>query len=249
MIPAIRSEIRKILTIRSTYIMSVIALAFILFMSFMTSRSISDSGFNPSVLTTTINGMSMLMGTFCSIAGLLIMSHEYRYNTIVYTITASRSRSNVLLSKMVTVTLYSLVMVIAGTLVALLGAYIGPATSGFKLISQDINILTVLVNSMLFCIANGLVGILIVVLTRNQILSLAILFLGGMVEGLLSLVLKSNSQYLPFSALGRLINQSGVSDFFGSKPLSPYQGLAVFMIYLVTIGMVAWVLFMRRDAN
>jgi hypothetical protein len=57
--------------------------------------------------------------------------------------------------------------------------------------------------------------------------------------------LKKKVVYLPFSALHEVIGQGQNYN----KTISPVKGAVIFGCYLVVGWIVAWVLFLRRDAN
>jgi hypothetical protein len=62
----------------------------------------------------------------------------------------------------------------------------------------------------------------------------------GTVEQLLGLLLKKNQVYLPFSALGAVLEHNQISYV---------RAATVVGLYVVVGWIVAWVLFLRRDAN
>ena len=88
-------------------------------------------------------------------------------------------------------------------------------------------------------------ALLIAVLIRNQIGSIiAIFIIPGVVENLLGLILKSNQVYLPFSALGFVIGDSS-----HTYSITQFHAALVFLAYLVIGWIIAWILFLKKDAN
>jgi hypothetical protein len=126
----------------------------------------------------------------------------------------------------------------------------GSAAAGNSLPPQDINFLTFFAKSIFFCEAFALSGLLFIALIRNQVGAIAaLLILPNTVEGLLSLLLKDNSVYMPFMALQKVVDSPGSG---GSSPLgdlSAPRGALVFLCYLVVAWVVTWILFLRRDAS
>jgi hypothetical protein len=92
MIPAIRAELRKLLTVRSTYLIFFGTLALNIVVSYWTSgyKFTQPTGTNylQSSAMSTITGM----GFFVGLVPLLLITHEYRHNLIYYTLTANRRR-------------------------------------------------------------------------------------------------------------------------------------------------------------
>src|SRR5688572_10055179 len=102
MIAALRAEFRKLLTVRSTYIASLLGLLFIAFMTFYiegirgSEERLGTSNYLESML---VNAPPVVAQIGLFVTAMLII-HEYRFNTIGYTLSANSSRTKVLLSKM-----------------------------------------------------------------------------------------------------------------------------------------------------
>jgi hypothetical protein len=94
----------------------------------------------------------------------------------------------------------------------------------------------------------AMAGLLFVALLRSQVGAIVALFLvPSTVETLLGLLLKKNTVYLPFAALGQVTSPTEGPPNVGH--LSPGKGAMVFGAYLAIGWLVAWILFLRRDAN
>ena len=100
-----KSELKKILTIRSTYILTVgffLLTATVAFYVHGYKNSSADAAGGASsniFVASSITQISTTLSVAGAIIALLLAAHEYRHNTIVYTLTASNSRTRVLLSK------------------------------------------------------------------------------------------------------------------------------------------------------
>jgi hypothetical protein len=93
-------------------------------------------------------------------------------------------------------------------------------------------------------------GLLLALLTRNQVASIVALFVvPDLAEQLLGLLLKHNTVYLPFSSLNQVISTGGDRNMATSSNLSPAKAAGVYCIYLAVGWFVAWLLFIKRDAN
>lgn len=255
MITSLRAEFRKLLTVRSTYVISGIALLALSFFAFYISglrvepTSLQDPGYLASASREAVNALAFVL----SLAGLLLMAHEYRYNTIMYTLTASNSRSRTLLAKVITVTCFAAtasfaVMVLSPTL-TWLGIQI--AGHGSELAPQVVHIGDLVWRCLFFGWGYAMIALLLITILRNQIGAIVALFMIPITaEPLLSLLLKSNTVYLPFMALNQVLAISGGEESpLGSDTLSPGKGAVVVSIYLVVGWIIAWILFLKRDAN
>jgi ABC-type transport system involved in multi-copper enzyme maturation permease subunit len=190
--------------------------------------------------------------------GLLLLTHEYRYNTIVYTLTASNSRSKVLAAKIISIFTYVFVFSLLASALAIGLVFAGTSVAGHPLIHQDINYVTFLAKTVFVAEGFALGGLLFAALIRNQVGALAALFIvPNPIEGILSLLLKHNSVYLPFTALQQVVQAPVIINPQAGHPppvpttgyLSAPKGALVFLAYLVGGWIITWYLFLRRDAN
>lgn len=244
MIPAIKAEFRKLLTVRSTLFIFLIGLALVaLFAGFIEGfRGTPLELMNPQKLMSEVTGASSVVGILAAITALLLWTHEYRHLTIVYTLTSSNSRNKVLLAKVIVVTVYSLLFTAVLTGISPLLTLLGVHLHGHSLAPQTFYYWDIAWRTLFYGWAYGVLGLMLAGLIRNQIGAIVVLFIvPSMVEGILTLLLKSNAIYLPFTALGSVVNQN--------PDLSYAKAAGIFMIYLVVGWIVTWVLFLRRDAN
>lgn len=250
MIASLKSELRKIWTVRSTYAILLFSLILMGVFAFwiegvkagMNSKAISD----PTKLASLISDAITNLAFWGGLVGVLAAAHEYRYNTITYTLTASRSRSRTLLAKLLAVSGFALFFAIFVTVFAIGFMYLGLGLKGFSLAHQVVP--TGLIWRVLFeSWGYSMFGLLLATIIRQQVGSIAAFFIIPTgVESLLGLLLKNNRVYLPFLALQQ------VTGLMGSEVLhvlSHGRAALVVGIYLVIGWAVAWFLFMRRDAN
>jgi ABC-type transport system involved in multi-copper enzyme maturation permease subunit len=251
MIQALRAEFRKMLSIRSTYFITLFAVALVSFLSFYVSGFQDSKHMTNLFLASTLPQVGGTISAFGAIVAILLMAHEYRYNTIVYTFTASRSRSKVLAAKIIAVFAYVFVFVAAIDALALGLMILGTKASGHTLSHQDINLVSYFIKTLVYCEGIALAGLLLVTLIRNLTASIVAIFIvPGTIEGLLSLLLKSHKDYLPFTSLAQVLTTTAP----GAGPLppgtfSPLQGGLYFGAWLLAGWIITWYLFLRRDAN
>jgi ABC-2 type transport system permease protein len=241
MLPAIRAEFRKLLTVRSTYIWTAVALALVTFVSFWVT------GYKGGMPTTDLlNGAAgdaaSIVPMFLAVIAVLLITHEYRYNTIMYTLTASNSRSKVLLAKLCVLLVYGTIATLTSMVLGALAAWIGVLVAGHSLPVQYLYIWDTLWHGLFYVLAWIVTGLILGVLLRHVVGAIVTIFLfPSTVEQLLSLILKENSKYLPFTSLQYVVG--------GSPVLSPGRAALVFTAYIVVVGGIAWYLFVRRDAT
>ncbi len=259
MIAAVRSELRKLLTVRSTFAVLSILTLFIAFGGFYI-EGYSGGGVLPDnhkLVNAVFGGSANIMPQMIAIVVILLMAHEYRYNLINYSLTLTNRRTKFLAAKLMVAALFTIVIATAGVLLTMGLTYLGLKLKGTYIPHQDLMLWTVLWRTVAFSLGYSLFGLALVSLIRNLTAVIFILFAGiGITETLLGLVLKSKTDYLPFRAVGRLIqpiNPPGASpqndNPFVSHSFGPLKALGIFGIYLVVLWLVSWYLFVRRDAS
>lgn len=250
MTASLRAELRKLLTVRSTYVITLLVALFVSIIAFYFEGwhlSAADLR-QPTQLAGDVTG-GLNVVVFGAIVAILLMTHEYRHNTIVYTLTSSNSRSKVLFAKFIAVSVYALFLAaLIGTLSPVM-SYLGVHAHGHSFAPQTLHYANLAWRSLFYGWGYGMAGLLLAVLTRNQIASIVALFLvPDVVEQTLAFfLLKHNSAYMPFSSLTQVLN--GPSTGPTSSTLSAGKAAGVYCIYLVVGWIVAWVLFLKRDAN
>jgi ABC-type transport system involved in multi-copper enzyme maturation permease subunit len=172
---------------------------------------------------------------------LLLVTHEYRYNTVLYTLTAVKSRTRVFLAKIIVISGFAL-------LFSLLFAFASPALTslalslrGIEIGPQVFNYGDLLWRALFVGWGTAMAAFVIAMLIRVQVGAIVALFLvPATVEQLAGLALKDNAVYLPFRSLANITFPAEVS---------PGKSALVFLCYLVPVLLVTWYSFLRRDAN
>jgi ABC-2 type transport system permease protein len=253
MLASLRSEFRKLLTVRSTYFITGLVVILVIFIAFFLEgwRLNTAALHDPTQLAGDVTG-ALTVTIFGAIVAILLVTHEYRYNTIMYTLTSSNRRSKVLISKFIVVSLYALFLTVLIGVLSPVMAYLGVHVHGHTLVPQTLHYGSLAWRSLFFGWGYAMAGFLLAVLTRNQVASIVSLFLiPSLAEQLLGeLLLKHNSVYMPFTALNQVLNgPSSVSSGLMSSTFSSARAAGIYCVYVVMGGIVAWVLFYKRDAN
>ncbi len=298
MLSTLKSDFRKILTVRSTYILVVIALFLTTFFTYLGTSAVSyqeqvsgkvteqklpdgttesrpDPNDPPVYVTKTERNLSKeklisnlqegvpVVTLFTTVVVVLFMAHEFRYNTIAYTLIAGRRRYVVLLSKLaVSATFITVVTLLAiGFTTAATFAAIG--IKDLTLPAQDFNWLYIGARLLGYSLGFGLLGLAIITLVRNLTAGVAAIFVLPTLDAIAGALLSSRNieatRVLPFSALDRI---SGLTRDFTPQNM-PTDGITdvqrlpatvlgasfVFLLYLVALWLITWVSFLRRDAN
>jgi len=250
MINTLKAEFKKLLTVRSTYIITLLVTLLVIFVAFYIEGWRLDSAAlrDPTQLASDVTN-ALNISVFGAIVAILLMSHEYRYNTIMHTLTNSNSRSKVLLSKFLVVSAYALFLAVLIGVLSPVMAYLGVHLHGHALVPQSLHYGDLIWRSLFYSWGYGMAGLLLALLTRNQVASIVALFLiPDLGEPLLGLLLKHNTVYLPFSSLNQVVRTGDMGNP-NNGTLTPGKAALVYGIYLVVGWLAAWILFLRRDAS
>lgn len=251
MIPAIKAEFRKLFTVRSTYFILLIVLAFevLLFWWVKGYHAANNSDLlaamkQPNYLSDELLLVVSVLGMLYGIAVVLLVTHEYRYNTIMYTLVSSKNRMRVFVAKLFVVTVYALLgSALFATLAPLL-TLLGLHMHHLHLSPQQIVYSSVVWRTLFAGWALLMYAAIISLLVRNQIGAFAAVFLiPTTIENLLTLLIHDKHNYLPYTANAFLTNTSPSND------MSFYHAALVVLAWIVGGLAVAWALFRKRDAN
>ena len=178
-----------------------------------------------------IFGEMQFVGGIASVVAILLMAHEYRYNTINYSFTISNSRTKVLLAKFVTITFYSLLLWSLTIGLGIGGLYAGAAVAGHIVGPQNIVLQELLGQSLFYVWGMAMSGLLVTIMLRNLVASIAFIFIFPTLESLAGLLLKNNVGYLPLTAL------SSVTPILpGQGGFSVGKSVMIFLIYMIVFG-------------
>jgi ABC-2 type transport system permease protein len=271
MIDALRYEIVRLRTIRSTYWLIGIALALQLVISTLIAWAIPPSGPQSGgdrsfALLATIGGAAgfpLFIAYVVGLLGVFSMGHEYRHGMIRATLTALRSRVAVLAAKTVVTTVVSAAVAFTCALLALVIALpFGiemPTFGGFREVTLGMVIYTALF---------ALSGMAFAAIMRNQTAAVAlILLLPSVIEevakgvfviiravsdepvdqGGMAAVLK----FLPYDAGSQMYTQFSIDDLlevFGVTSFGAVGGGLVMGGFVAILLAASAVLFLKRDA-
>lgn len=250
MIAALKSEFQKFFSVRSTYVITLLMMGLVWFICYKTSNDIAVSP-HPIQAALTIEYLARnvmpLGGIFAAIIVALSVLHEYRYNTITYSLTMIR-RSKFLAAKLIASVAVVIMLLALLTVAILVGAFTGSLGHTIHLLA-GVSVMHVLWVSAFYMLGFSLLGALIALLVRSPVASFAIIFVvPSTIEPLLGLVLKAKVMYLPFTLLGNVLD-GPTKNMYDKMSFTSGKAAVIFLIYLIVGWIVGWILFLRRDAN
>lgn len=239
---AIKSEFRKLYTIRSTYMVLAFTSLFTVLIAFyakglravppiVDSNTLSDVAL---IVASVVSGIVALVGAFN-------VTQEYRNNTVTYTITSAQNRLVVFASKVIVISIFAVFINVLAAVIAPLLAVIGMHLHHVSYTQQYLDIFNVLWRVAFAGWAYSMLALIIAFIARNMVASVVVLLvMPSTVEPLLGFLIKSKHAYLPFTALGSVLQRGAIGTT---------ASVVTVLVYIIIGGFVAWQLFLHRDAN
>jgi len=240
----IRAELLKIRSTRTTIGLILGMIALILLFTLLAGLVTNPSGLANKEVQRQLLSVSSLAGVFSALAGVLLVTSEYRFGTIRPTILFNPERSHVLAAKVVAGAL-------AGIAFGILGEAIGCAI-GFAIL--DARGITVMLNSgdILLLTLGGLVGVILWgaigvglgAIIHNQVGGVITLLAWGLVvDNLLFSFVPSVGRFTPTHASDALM---GLGE---PHLLSPGVGAITLIVWAAALAVVGIVVSVRQDIN
>lgn len=246
MLTSLKAEVRKLLSVRATYVIVIIAAGIATAVCFYAQGYAADpkSLQQSNYLTIQAVGALSAVTIIGSLAGVLLLANEYRYNTILYSFTSSPSRARILLAKFIIVSVYMVVFAVLIGGLAMVSTWLGAYIKGNELGAQNIAYGDLIWRSAYYAWGFGILALALTAIIRNQVGSIMALFIiPTVLESFLELALKNNVSYLPFSALNNIL-------FTAVEPAdNPGKHLVVSLCTIAGIWVIACISFVKRDAN
>ncbi len=262
MIRAIRYELIRLRTIRSTWWLALLSLLATGSISWAIAANLQAGPLDVADIAVLLTGGALYSplvppAVFMAVLGVLALGHEYRYSSIRATLTAIPRRSRVLAAKTLTVALAAAVVAVLSLAVSW---GVGFAVLGERMLDlpwTEHPLPRISGGYVAFVVLSALLGLALAGLFRNVPAALvAILVIPLVLEPVLAVVLgfevlrpmREAGKFLPFAA-GRQMLVPGVSTPAGyGEPLTPVSGGLTMSAYVAALLALCWAFFARRDA-
>jgi ABC-2 type transport system permease protein len=249
--PTLAAEFRKLLTVPSTY--AAAALSFVVSAGMATylagSEASSADLAERTFLAAKVADTMAIVAILGAVVGVLVITHEYRYHVLPYTLTATNNRHNVLAAKLAVVTVFAVVLSLGVDLVALAASSVtAHLVHGHDLAPQTLEYGDLLWRTVLYGWGYAVAGAAIGLLVRNQVGAVVTAFvLFGPVEGISSSALGGYGYLLPFTALANVLGSKLSNEALTS--VSHVRAALAFGVDIAVAVSVGWLGFLRRDAS
>ncbi len=244
MISQIRAELLKIRSTRTTIGLLLGMIALILLFTLLTGLLTHPPGLMGKENQRQLLSIGSLAGVFSALAGVLLVTSEYRYGTIRPTILFNPARSQVLTAKIVAGMLAGIVFGVIGEGIGWAIGYVILDGRGITIVLNTSDVLLLGLGGLAGVALWGAIGTALGTIIRNQVGAvITLLAWGFVVDNLLFGLVPSVGRYTPTRASDAL---TGLTT---RHLLSPGAGAIVLIAWAVLLGAIGIGLTGRRDIN
>jgi ABC-2 type transport system permease protein len=251
MIDTIRSEWIKLRTVRMNWVLVVIAIAFPLIVSVLTTSLQKKNDIDTKGLLGLVTGTSVVTALLLGVIGAVSITGEFGFGTIRPTFAATPKRWRVIVAKaIVTVTTAVIIeAIVVGVTYTVCSAIASSRHVTLSLDKVDSGSAAI-VGIIVFAGIVSLLGYGLGLLIRNTPAAVAVLILWPLVvESIIAAILRAAGvahpgKLLPYSSGFQMANpDSGSSDFLSRVPAGLYFGAVTLVVLLIGAALTS-----RRDA-
>jgi ABC-2 type transport system permease protein len=244
MIAQIRAELLKLRTTRTTIGLIIAMIALILLFTLLTGLLTHPSGLASRQDQRQLLSLSSLAGVFSALAGVLLVTGEYRYGTIRATILFNPVRSHVLAAKAVAGALAGLAFGIIDEAIGWAISYAILAGRGITVVLSSGDILLLTLGGLAGAALWGAIGAGVGAIIHNQIGAVITLLAWGLVvDDLLFGLAPSVGRFTPTRASDALMGLRV------DHLVSPGAGAFTLIAWAAALAVVGIVLSARQDIN
>ncbi len=238
------AELLKIRSTRTTLALALGLLFLALVVALLTGLLTSASGLLTKEDQRSLFAAGSLAGIFAALAGVLLVTSEYRFGTIRPTFLFTPTRTRVLTAKLAAALLAGLIFAV---LTEALTLGVGFATLGGRGIPTALStgeVLALVLGSLVGVALWGMIGVGLGAVVRNQVGAvITLLAWGFVIDNLLFGLVPAVGRYTPTRA------QDALMGLTTAHLLSPVAGGLVLLAWGVVLAAAGYGLITRRDVN
>ncbi len=240
----IRAELLKIRSTRTTIGLILGMIALILLFTLLTGLITHPDGLMGKEHQRQLLSLGSLAGVFSALAGVLLVTSEYRYGTIRPTILFNPARSHVLTAKIVAGALGGIAFGVVGEAIGWAIGYVILDARGITIVLSSNDVLLLAFGGLVGVALWGAIGTALGSIIRNQVGAvITLLAWGFVIDNLLFGLVPSVGRYTPTHASDALM---GLRT---EHLLSPGAGAIILIAWAVLLGVIGIGLTGRRDIN
>ncbi len=240
----IRAELLKIRSTRTTIGLILGMVALILLFTLLTALITHPPGLMGKENQRQLLSLGSLAGVFSALAGVLLVTSEYRYGTIRPTILFNPRRPQVLTAKIVAGMLAGIVFGVIGEAVGWAIGYVILEARGITIVLTSSDVLLLAFGGLVGVALWGAIGTALGTIIHNQVGAvITLLAWGFVIDSLLFGLVPSLGRYTPTRASDALM---GLKT---QHLLSPGVGAVVLIAWAIVLALIGVGLTSRRDIN
>jgi ABC-type transport system involved in multi-copper enzyme maturation permease subunit len=244
MIPQIRAELLKIRSTRTTIALILAMIALTLLITLLTGLLTHSSGLASTEDQRQLLSLSSLAGVFSALAGVLLVTSEYRFGTIRPTILFNPTRSHVLAAKAAASALAGIVFGVLGVAIGWAIGYAILNGRGIPLVLSSGDILLLTLGGLAGAALWGAIGAGLGAIIHNQVGGvIALLAWGLVIDNLLFGLAPSVGRFTPTRASDALMGLRV------HHLASPGVGAITLIAWVGVLGILGIALSVRQDIN
>lgn len=244
MIAQIRAELLKIRSTRTTIGLILGMVALILLFTLLSGLLSHASGLASEEDRRQLLSVGSTAGVFSALAGVLLMTSEYRYGTIRPTFLFNPARSHVLTAKVVVGALAGLAFGILGEAIGWAISYIILDARGITIVLTSSDVLLLTLGGLAGVALWGAIGVGVGAIIHNQAGAIITLLAWGLVvDDLLFGLVPSVGRFVPTRAADAMMGL-GVPHL-----LSPGVGAITLIAWAGALGVLGIAVSVRQDIN
>lgn len=240
----IRAELLKIRSTRTTIGLLLGMIALIMLFTLLTGLLSQPPGLMGTENQRQLLSLGSIAGVFSALAGVLLVTSEYRYGTIRSTMLFNPARSHVLIAKLVAGMLAGIVFGVLGEAIGWAIGYAILEGRGITIVLSSSDVLLLAFGGLVGVALWGAIGTALGAIIRNQVGAIITLLAWGFViESLLFGLVPSVGRYMPTRASDAMMR-------LGTRHLlSPGVGAIILIAWAIVLALIGIGLTGRRDIN
>ncbi len=244
MIPQVRAELLKIRTTRTTIGLILAMIALILLITLLTGLLTHPSGLASKEDQRQLLSLSSLTAVFSALAGVLLVTSEYRFGTIRPTILFNPERSHLLAAKVIAGALAGIAFGVLGEAIGWVAGYAILDGRGITVVLSSGDILLLTLGGLAGAALWGAIGASLGAIIHNQVGAVITLLAWGLVvDSLLFGLVPSVGRFTPTRASDALMGLRV------DHLVSPGAGAITLIAWAGALGVLGIGLSVRQDIN
>lgn len=244
MIAQTKAELLKLRSTRTTLGLVLGMIALIVLFGLLTGLLTKTAAASGRTDQMALLDIGSIAGLFAALAGILLVTSEYRYGTIRPTFLFDPRRARVVTAKLTAGVLAGIALALVAQALSAVITYICLSARGITFVLSTRDVLLIVLGTLAAVALWGALGVAIGFIVRNQVGSIiGLLAWGFIVDSLLYVFVPSIGRFTPGRA------QDALAGITAKHLLTPAAGGAVLIAWTAALALAAVAFTARRDVT